>query len=56
MIFHIHVLTWAKKSGDANQLWKITDDGEIENIKTSLILDSAPDGTKVSSIVYASVI
>jgi filamin len=41
------VLTWTKKSGNANQLWYFTADGGVENVKTGLVLDVSKDGTKI---------
>ena len=42
-----YVLTWAKKTGNTNQLWYFTAEGGVENAKTGLVLDVGSDGTKV---------
>jgi hypothetical protein len=42
-----YVLTWAKKTGNPNQLWYFTAEGSVENAKTGLVLDVSPDGTKI---------
>jgi len=42
-----YVLTWAKKTGNANQLWYFTPEGGVENAKTGLVLDVGSDGTKI---------
>ncbi len=41
------MLTWVKKSGDDNQLWKFGKEGDIESVKTGLVLGVSADGTKV---------